>query len=94
MICNIKFEKSPRKHKKYQVTFTKNNKQYTVNFGDKRYQQYKDLVPLKLYTKLNHGDKERRRRYLARAHGIRDKNGKLTKNDPTSANYWSIKYLW
>jgi hypothetical protein len=34
------------------------------------------------------------RSYLARAEGIRNKQGELTKNDKLSANYWSIRYLW
>jgi hypothetical protein len=32
--------------------------------------------------------------YIARASGIRNKQGKLTKDDKLSANYWSIRYLW
>ena len=52
----------------------------TVNFGDQRYEQYKDSTPLKLYTKLNHGDKERRKNYQSRAGNIRNKDGKLTRN--------------
>ena len=31
-----------------------------VNFGDKRYQQYEDRKPLKLYSNLDHHDKEKR----------------------------------
>ena len=32
--------------------------------------------------------------YLSRSGGITDKNGKLTKNNPLSANYWARRYLW
>jgi hypothetical protein len=32
--------------------------------------------------------------YLARSAGIRDKAGKLTKDDPWSANYWARRILW
>jgi hypothetical protein len=32
--------------------------------------------------------------YLARSAKIRDKRGKLTKNDPWSANHWARKILW
>ncbi|MDN3504699.1 MAG: hypothetical protein P0S95_03890 [Rhabdochlamydiaceae bacterium] len=32
--------------------------------------------------------------YLLRSAGIRNKEGKLTKNDPWSANYWSRRILW
>lgn len=90
----IKFEKSSRKNKKYKVTFKWKREYKTVHFGDDRYEQFKDSTPIKLYKKLNHGDKDRRRRYLARAKGIKNKAGKLTYKDPTSANYWSVKYLW
>ena len=31
---------------------------------------------------------------LARSGGIRDKSGRLTKNNKNSANYWSRKILW
>jgi len=32
-----------------------------------------------------------RKSYLARSGGIKNKSGKLTKNDKNSANYWSRK---
>ena len=32
--------------------------------------------------------------YRARSGGIRDKEGKLTKNDKNSANYWSRRINW
>lgn len=35
-----------------------------------------------------------KRNYLKRSAGIRNKEGKLTKNDPWSANYWARKVLW
>ena len=37
---------------------------------------------------------EAKRNYLARSAGIRNKAGKLTKNDPWSANHWARKILW
>ncbi len=37
---------------------------------------------------------EAKRRYLARSKNIRNKEGKLTKDDPWSANYWARKVLW
>lgn len=54
-----------------------------VKFGDKRYQQYKDRTSLKLYSHLDHGDKERLRLFH-----IRHKN-----NNGISA-VLSKKYLW
>ena len=77
-----KIVKSTRKHKKYMAIFK--DKRATVHFGDNRYQQYKDSTPLKLYSGLNHGDKERRKRYYQR-HG---------KAVLYSAKYFSHKYLW
>lgn len=35
-----------------------------------------------------------KRSYLARSAQIRNKAGKLTRNDPWSANYWARKILW
>lgn len=37
---------------------------------------------------------EQQKSYLARSGGIRNKEGKLTKNDKNSANYWSRKINW
>ena len=45
---------------------------------------------------IHFGDssKEQQKSYLARSGGIRNKEGKLTKNDKNSANYWSRKINW
>ena len=77
-IDGFDFQKSTRKNKKYQVKI--NNK--TVHFGDNRYQQYKDKIGL--YSKLDHGDKEIRKRYYMR-------HGKAVKYSP---KWFSHKYLW
>lgn len=37
---------------------------------------------------------EQRRRFIARATGIRDSNGRLTKDNIFSANYWALRDLW
>ena len=73
-------------NKKYRVEVWKNGKKVkTVQFGDKRYEQYQDKTPLKLYTKKNHLDKKRRASYLKRH----------SKNYPKySADWFSKKYLW
>jgi hypothetical protein len=85
------FRKSTHKNKKYSVTTPKGK---VIHFGDTRYQQYKDSTGLCIYSHLDHLDKERRKRYLARAKGIKDKDGKLTWNDPESSNYYSVRFLW
>jgi len=41
-----------------------------------------------------HYDEKRRENYLSRSAGIKDKTGRLTKDDPFSANYWSRRILW
>ena len=38
--------------------------------------------------------KEQRKSYLARAKGIRKKDGSLAWKDKNSPNYWAVKYLW
>lgn len=72
--------KSKAKNKKYSVYVKKDGKKKLIHFGDKRY-------------KHNYSEKARKS-YLARSSGIRDKEGKLTKNNKNSANYWSRRYLW
>jgi len=84
------FKKSTRKDKKYMVKVSDK----WIHFGNKNFQQFKDSTGLGLYTHLNHGDKERRKRYLARAKGIKDKQGNLTWKNKESSNYYSIRFLW
>lgn len=86
----LRFEKSNHKNKKYMVFY--NNK--WIHFGDKRYDHYEDLTPLKLYKNQNHYDIKRRNAYLKRAKGIKDKNGNLTYLDKNSPNYYSLNFLW
>lgn len=52
----------------------------TIHFGQKGYRH-------------NYSQKARAM-YLARSAGIRNKRGKLTKDDPMSANYWSRRINW
>jgi hypothetical protein len=85
------FKKSTRKGKKYMV---KSKSGKWIHFGDSNSEQFKDSTGLGLYTNKNHNDKERRKRYLARAKGIKNKKGELTWNNPESANYFSVKFLW
>ena len=55
----MNFKKSKEKNKKYSVITPKGN---LINFGDKRYTQYKDNV-LGLYKNQNNNDDERRKSY-------------------------------
>lgn len=84
------FRKSTRTGKKYDVYY--NGK--WIPFGDATMEQYKDSTGLGLYSHLNHNDLNRRKAYLARAKGIKNKKGELTWKDPNSSNYWAVRYLW
>ncbi len=87
----MKFEKSKVKNKKYSVITPKGKK---INFGDKRYSQFKDTTGLGLYSDLDHNDKKRKKNYCKRSGNIKDKKGDLTKNDKESPNYYARTYLW
>lgn len=76
-------------NKKYRVRISfKDGKVRTVQFGDKRYEQFKDKTPLKFYSKKDHGDNERKRNYRAR-HGAQGHHKKVY-----SPAWFSWKYLW
>ena len=49
----------------------------TIHFGDISMEHFKDKTNL-LPKRLNHNDKDRRKNYLTRSAGIKDKSGKLT----------------
>jgi len=72
--------------KKYKaVVFINGKKIKTTQFGDRRYGQYRDSTPLKLYSKKDSLDKKRRALYFKR----HKKNySKYT------ADWFSKKYLW
>ena len=75
--------KSTKSGKKMMVYVMKDGKKRLIHFGDANMQDF-----------TQHKDEARRKSYLARSGGIRNKEGKLTKNDKNSANYWSRKVLW
>lgn len=73
---------STRKDKKMMV-FVKNPKTgrvNTIHFGQRGYR--------------HNYSKEARERFLKRSAGIRDKKGRLTKNNKLSANFWTRRILW
>ena len=72
--------KSTRKNKKFKVLTPNGN---IIHFG---------YSPMEDFTQ--HEDKKRRESYCARSAGIKDKSGRLTKNNKESANYYSRKFLW
>ena len=65
-----------------------------IHFGDRSMEQFRDSTGLGLYSSLDHGDAARRRSYVVRAMGIRNGRGELTWIDPSSANYYAIRFLW
>ena len=73
---------SKAKGKKMSVYVMKEGKKKLINFGDSSMEDYRQ-----------HRDKDRRKSYLARSAGIRNKEGKLTYKDKNSANYWA-RTLW
>ena len=75
--------KSTRKYKKFYVIVDVGKKIKRVHFGDTRYDDF-----------TVHKDKKRREKYLARALRIKDKKGRLTKDNPFSPNYWALRLLW
>ena len=88
--------KSSRKKSKYMIIDPEGK---WVHFGSIKadgtpYEQFKDRTPLKLYSKYDHNDPERRKRYLARHKAILTKSGKASYLDPWSPSALSIKYLW
>ena len=82
------YEKSTRSDKKL-MTIVNNKK---VHFGSSAMDHFKDKTGI--WKSKDHNDAERRTSYLARSAGIKDGQGKLTKDDPTSPNYHSRRILW
>jgi len=81
------FKKSKRKTKKYDV-YDLETKKFITSFGGIKengdiYQHYRDVIGL--YSKYNHLDKDRRKRYRKR-HGTNPKKN--------SAGYFALNYLW
>ena len=87
-VGKYEYEKSPVKNKKLRVKVDGK----TIDFGDTRYQHFKDKT--KHWTSLDHQDKKRRENYLTRSAMIKDKAGKLTKDNPASSNYHARRILW
>ena len=68
-----------RKNDKYFVTLKDGKK---IHFGSVKYEDY-----------LLHLDEDRRKKYLARAKKITNKQKELSWGNPESANYWSVHLL-
>jgi len=74
---------SSRAGKKGMVYVMKGGSKKLIHFGDSSMGDFKSGA-----------SKARQKSYLARSGGIKNKEGKLTKDDRNSANYWSRKINW
>ena len=84
----LRFERSRTKNKKYDAIIEdrKTKRTQRVPFGQIGYEQYKDSTGLKLYSRLDHGDNERRKNYKARHEKTRHKT--------FSASWFADNFLW
>jgi hypothetical protein len=77
--------KSKAKGKKYSVYVkSKSGGKKLIHFGATGYPDWRSGT----------ATKEQRKSYLARAKGIKNKQGQLTWKDKNTANYWAVRYLW
>ena len=85
----IGYRKSKTKHKMYDAILEDKltKKLHTVQFGDKRYQNYHDKTKLNLYPQLLHGDNKRRTLY-------RKRHLKDLRDGYYSPGYFSYHILW
>jgi hypothetical protein len=93
----LRVSKSPLPNKKYRAIVTDGFTTRKIDFGDARYQQYRDV--LRKYSRLDHGDKARRRAYFLRHSGVASKRQALQKERKASksrlnARILSHLYLW
>lgn len=83
----VRFEVAPKKSgKKYYAVVEEKGKEKRIGFGARGYAQYKDQTGLGAYSKDDHLDPERRKRYQQRHRGEDKKK--------FSAGYFAWKYLW
>ena len=88
-INGIEYQLSEKKGKKLKAYV---NEKW-VHFGAKGMMHYKDATSL-LPKSQNHSDEKRKENYIKRASKITTKEGTLTKDDKTSANYHALRILW
>ena len=90
----MKFKKGPFP-KKYTaiVKDIKSKKTRKIHFGDRRYQQYKDRTPLKLYAKNNHNTRKRMQNYFNRHSGTKKRSKAIKKEKIKSRGKYNAKIL-
>ena len=64
----------------------------TIHFGSRKMEHFKDKTGI--WKSKDHGDPDRRKSFLARAKGIKKKDGSLAWKDPSSPNYHAVRILW
>lgn len=87
-IGKYEYEKSTKKGKKLMVRVQGK----LIHFGDSSMEHFFDST--RIWKSKDHKDKTRQKNYLSRSSGIKDKSGKLTKDNPLSPNYHSRRILW
>lgn len=92
----LKIEKGTG-NKKYKATLK--NGGTVVQFGDKRYEQYKDSSSLGIYSNKNHLNNKRRENYFKRHSGVSTKTEAIKKelkknNNMINAKILSHAFLW
>ena len=75
--------KSSSPWKKGMVYVMKAGRKRLIHFGHAKMEDF-----------TQHKDEKRRASYLARAKGIKNKQGEYTWLDKNSANYYSVRILW
>ena len=91
-VGRYEYKKSTKPSAKLMVVVEKDGKKRTIHFGSRQMEHFKDKTGI--WSSKNHGDPKRRKSYLARSGGIKNKAGSLTKDDPFSANYHARRVLW
>ncbi|KAL7678691.1 putative intramolecular chaperone auto-processing domain-containing protein [Plasmopara halstedii] len=89
LLDRIEELEAKRKDKKYDAVFDDGR---VVSFGGiKRngepYQQYRDITPLRAFSKYDHGNIERKQRFYRR-------HGPIDTSKPYTASWFSKTFLW
>lgn len=97
----VRFERSPIEFKKYRafVKDLKTGKERHIDFGDNRYQQFKDRTPLGHYKSKNHNNPKRMRNYFNRHSGTPNRGRAIGLERKKSEGRYNAKilsheYLW
>lgn len=95
----VRIEKSPNAKKKYRAVIQRAGREFSVDFGARGYSQFRDSTGLGIYSRLDHGNRARRRNYFMRHSGVPTKAAAMRVENAKSPGKWtpkklSHKYLW